>query len=161
MVDITQWISDTSLSLIIRKATWSIPAIQIVHIVAITMIVTSAAMIAARIFGFSSRSQSMQQTAQRFLPWIWAALIVLAPTGILLIIAEPQRTLGNPVFWLKMLLLAGAIGVMAWFQVSVQRNAAVWEDRAQKSTTKNAIAVSSILLWLGILVAGRWIAYTY
>src|SRR5262245_32612041 len=137
MVDITQWISDTSLSLIIRKATWSIPAIQIVHIVAITMIVTSAAMIAARIFGFSSRSQSLQQTAHSSLPWSRPALIVLAPTGILLIIAERQRTLGNPVFWLKMLLLAGAIGLMAWFQVSVQRNAAVWEDRAQKSTTKN------------------------
>jgi hypothetical protein len=161
MVDITQWISDTSLSLNIRKATWSIPAIQIMHIVAITMIITSVAMIAARILGFSSRSQSTQQTAQRFLPWIWAALVVLAPTGILLIIAEPQRTLGNPVFWLKMLLLAIAIGVTAWFQRSVQRNRATWEDRARRSTTKNAIAVSSVLLWLGILVAGRWIAYTY
>ena len=95
MSSFVQWLADSSLSLVIRKSDWYIPAIQVVHIVAITMIVTSMAMIAARILGFSSRTQTIKQTARRFLPWIWTALIILAPTGALLIVAEPHRTLGG------------------------------------------------------------------
>jgi hypothetical protein len=106
MSDFAPWLADSSLSLAIRKAAWLIPTIQIVHIVAITMIMTSAAMIAARIVGFASQSQSMAQTGRRFLPWIWTGLVLLAPSGVLLIIAEPERTLGNPVFWWKMAFLA-------------------------------------------------------
>src|SRR5262245_62342624 len=91
-----QWISDTSLSLAIRETFWLIPMIQIAHIVAIAMIVTAAVVITARVAGLASRTQTMRETAQQFLPWIWTALLVLAPTGIVLIIAEPQRTLCNP-----------------------------------------------------------------
>jgi uncharacterized membrane protein len=135
--------------------------IQITHIVAITMIVTAAAMIAARIARLASCTQSMRETAQRFLPWIWTGIAILAPTGIVLIIAEPQRTLGNATFWWKMGMLAMAIGLTATFQVSLRHDAAAWEDRGQKATARRAFALSSIVLWLGIVATGRLIAYTY
>ena len=157
----TQWISDTSLSLAIRESFWLIPMIQITHIVAIAMIVTAAAVITARIAGLASRSQTMRETAQRFLPWIWTGLIVLAPTGIVLIIAEPQRTLGNPTFWWKMAMLALAIAITASFQVSLRRDATAWEDHGQKAGARRIFAASSLLLWLGIVATGRLIAYTY
>jgi len=156
-----QWISDSSLSLAIRESAWLIPMIQISHIVAIAMIVTAAIMITARIAGLASRSQTMQEIAQRFLPWIWTGLIVLAPTGVVLIIAEPQRTLGNPTFWWKMAMLALAVGLTASFQVSLRRDPESWEDRGQKASLRRIFAVSSVVLWLGIVATGRLIAYTY
>ncbi len=142
MLAFAQWISDSSLSLAIRESVWLIPMIQITHIVAIAMIVTAAAMITARIAGLANRTQTMRETAQRFLPWIWTGLIILAPTGIVLIIAEPQRTLGNATFWWKMAMLALAVGLTASFQASLRRDAAAW-------------------VWLGIVATGRLIAYTY
>jgi len=156
-----QWISDTSLSLAIRETFWLIPMIQIVHIVAIAMIVTAAVMITARIAGLASRTQTMREIAQRFLPWLWTGLVILAPTGIVLIIAEPQRTLGNPTFWWKMAMLALAVAITASFQVSQRRDAAAWEDRGPKAGARRIFAVSSVLLWLGIVATGRLIAYTY
>src|SRR5215470_1920858 len=161
MLAFAQWVSDSSLSLAIRENVWLIPMIQISHIVAIAMIVTAAVMITARIAGVASRSQTMQEIAQRFLPWIWAGLIVLAPTGVVLIIAEPQRTLGNPTFWWKMAMLALAVGLTASFQVSLRRDAEPWEDRGQKAGARRIFAVSSVVLWLGIVATGRLIAYTY
>jgi uncharacterized membrane protein len=161
MLAFAQWISDSSLSLAIRENVWLIPMIQISHIVAIAMIVTAAVMITARIAGLASRSQTMQEIAQRFLPWIWTGLIVLAPTGVVLIIAEPQRTLGNPTFWWKMAMLALAVGLTASFQVSLRRDAKPWEDRGQKAVARRIFAVSSVVLWLGIVATGRLIAYTY
>jgi uncharacterized membrane protein len=161
MSDFAPWLADTSLSLAIRKAAWLIPTIQIVHIVAITMIMTSAAMIAARIVGFASRTQSMAQTGRRFLPWIWTGLALLAPSGVLLIIAEPERTLGNPVFWWKMVFLALVVAATFWFQTSLRAEPTRWEGPAGKTGLIRMFAVSSVLLWVGVLVAGRWIAYTY
>ncbi len=113
MLAFADWIADTWLSLAIRKSVWLIPTIQITHIVAITMIVTAAVMIGARIARLAGRTQTMYETAQRFLPWIWGGLVVLAPTGIILIIAEPQRTLGNATFWWKMAMLLVGIGLTA------------------------------------------------
>jgi hypothetical protein len=156
-----QWISDTSLSLAIRESVWLIPIIQIIHILAIAMIVTAAVMITARIARLASRTQTMRETAQRFLPWIWTGLIVLAPTGIVLIIAEPQRTLGNTTFWWKMAMLALAVAITASFQASLWRDATAWEDRGRKAGPRCIFAVSSVLLWLAIVATGRLIAYTY
>jgi Family of unknown function (DUF6644) len=161
MSDFAPWLADSSLSLAIRKAAWLIPTIQIVHIVAITMIMTSAAMIAARIVGFASQTQSMAQTGRRFLPWIWTGLVLLAPSGVLLIIAEPERTLGNPVFWWKMAFLAIVVAATFWFQTSLRTDPMRWEGPARKTGLIRVFAVSSVLLWVGVLVAGRWIAYTY
>jgi len=135
--------------------------IQITHIVAIAMIVTAAVMITARIAGLASRTQTLRETAQPFLRWIWTGLIVLAPTGIVLIIAEPQRTLGNSTFWWKMAMVALAVAITASFQVSLRRNPAAWEDGGQKAGPRRIFAVSSVLLWLGIVATGRLIAYTY
>jgi len=161
MLAFSEWISDSWLSLAIRKSVWLIPTIQITHIVAITMIVTAAVMIAARIAGLSGRSQTLRETAQRFLPWVWTALALLTPTGIVLIIAEPQRTLGNGTFWWKMAMLAIAVGLTAWFQASLRRDAEAWEDRGQKAGARRLFAASNILVWLGIVATGRLIAYTY
>jgi len=161
MLALSDWIADSSLSLAIRKTFWLIPIIQITHIVAITMIVTAAVMIGARIAGLASRTQTVQETGQRFLPWIWAGLIVLAPTGTVLIIAEPQRTLGNATFWWKMAMLLVAVVLTAWFQLSLHHDAEAWEDRGQKATARRIFAASSILLWIGIVATGRLIAYTY
>jgi hypothetical protein len=151
MLAFSDWIADTWLSLAIRKSVWLIPTIQITHIVAIS----------ARIAGLAGRTQTMRQTAQRFLPWIWGGLVVLAPTGIILIIAEPQRTLGNATFWWKMAMLLVGISLTAALQVSLRHDPAAWEDRSQKAAAKRVFAASSILIWLGIVATGRLIAYTY
>jgi uncharacterized membrane protein len=121
------------------------------------MVLSSVAMVELRILGLA-RAQTMDHTARRFVPWIWSGLVVLAATGIVLIVAEPKRALPNPAFQLKMLLLALAVAATLAFQASLQRNVAFWDDaRARK--VAGAYAVAALLLWLAIAVAGRWIAY--
>src|SRR5882672_8258310 len=77
----------------------------------------------------------------RFRPVIWWALPVLAATGLVMIVGEPVRSLENPVFQLKMALLVCAIVV----------SLLPYKNRPA--------AVASLSLWIGIVFAGRWIAY--
>jgi hypothetical protein len=99
------------------------------------------------------------QTAQRFLPWIWTGLVVLAVTGATLIIGEPARDLNNVAFWIKMSLLVLAIAATSAFQFTLRRNAAFWEQRPPIRTSLKFFAVATFAIWCAVIVAGRWIAY--
>jgi uncharacterized membrane protein len=159
MQALAQWLGSTQLSQGIQRAIWLIALLQAIHILAIAMVLSSVAMIELRILGVT-RSQSMTVTARRFMPWIWTGLVVLASTGIVLIIAEPKRTLDNNLaFDIKMLMLAAAIAVTLAFQASLSRHLVLWEDRPQKRKLLSAFAACTLVLWCAIAVAGRWIAY--
>ena len=159
MQGFAQWLADGALSQWLQRALWPIILLQTLHILAIAMVLSSVAMVELRVLGLAS-GQSMTRTAQRFLPWIWTGLGLLAASGIVLVIAEPKRTLdNNPAFQLKMLMLAIAIAMTVAFQVSLRRNAGLWGTKASGGKTLGALAVVTLMLWLAIAVAGRWIAY--
>jgi hypothetical protein len=87
-------------------------------------------------------------------------LLILVITGSLLIIGEPRRSLLNATFYLKMALLAFAVVLTAALQWSLRSAPDFWDkDRGRRLAGQFAATVS-ILVWCGILFAGRWIAYT-
>jgi hypothetical protein len=116
----------------------------------------SIVMVDFRLLGVTGRTLTVPETAHRFLPWVWSAVVVLLVTGSLLIIGEPARELTSQVFWLKMSLLACVLILTGAFQYSVFRRESFWEKRRVLSC---ATAVASLALWVAILAAGRWIAY--
>src|SRR6266849_7558288 len=83
-----QWLAGTSFSHGVHRTLWLIPVLQSIHILGIAVVLSSVAMIELRIVGVV-KSQTMIQTAHRFLQWLWAGLILLASSGILLIVGEP------------------------------------------------------------------------
>src|SRR3954464_12041180 len=123
------------------------------------MVLSSVAMIELRILGVT-QSQTMSDAARRFMPWLWTGLVVLASTGIVLIVAEPKRTLdNNPAFEVKIVMRAAAIAITLAFQTSLRRRVALWEARPQKRKLLSTFAALTLLVWCAVAVAGRWIAY--
>jgi hypothetical protein len=158
MQALAQWLASTPASAGIQRALWLIPLLQSVHILAIAMVLSSVAMIDLRILGVG-RSQTMAQTARRFVPWLWTGLVVLAATGLALIVGEPKRSLPNSAFQLKMILLALAIALTLVFQLSLRRTTTFWEEKRPGRTVTVVLAIATFVLWCAIAVAGRWIAY--
>lgn len=146
-----RWLQATQLSLVISTHFWIIPALQTVHILAIASVISSIFMIDLRLIGLVRGEQSADQFAARMLPFVWWPLPILAVTGALLISAEPARSLENPSFGIKMALLLASVTVTLLYQ---RRGARL--NRAARA----GLAILSILLWTGIVLAGRWIAYT-
>ncbi len=159
LLEFVTWLAGTSASEQIQKALWLIPLVQSVHILAVAMLGSAVLMVDLRILGVSGGAVSMQQTAHRFLPWIWWGLVVLAATGAVLIIGEPKRSLINPAFQLKMLMILIGIVITLGFQHALRQHAANWDDNARGRTVTHALAVFTMVLWIAIAIAGRWIAY--
>jgi hypothetical protein len=143
----------------IQTIEWIIPAVQTVHILCVATVLTSVLMIDLRLLGFRRREQPVAAVTARFLPFIWWPLPILLATGAVLITAEPARSLQNPVFLLKMGLLLAAAGVTLACQIPLRHNPAYWELSAGRRRAARLIAAASLPLWVGIVFAGRWIAY--
>ena len=159
--DFISWLGATPASLVIQKVFWIIPTVQTIHILAISVVVASMAMFDLRLLGLAGKRNSIASLSRRFMPWLWGALIVLAVSGSILIIGEPKRALGNVFFAMKMGMLATAIIVTLGFQVILKRDLAGGSDLAPPHFgVARIVGLLSLVLWVGIAVAGRLIAYT-
>jgi hypothetical protein len=156
----SKWLAATSLSHTIQTTAWIIPSLQTIHILSVATVFSAAILVDLRIWRLLERDEPLPDVARRFLPTIWPVLLILLVTGSLLIIGEPRRSLVNSTFYIKMALLAVAIMLTAWLQRSILSSPGLWDgNRARRIAGRLAAAVS-ILVWCGILFAGRWIAYT-
>lgn len=153
------WLEATSLSSTIQNAGWIIPLGQIIHILCLSIVLSSVVLLDFRLLGVGSTRVSIAGMAKRFLPWLWIALVLMALSGSVLIIGEPKRDLLNPVFWTKMGLLACAVALTLGVQYSISRNANRWDESRGCPLPARILALTSLGVWLAIAVCGRFIAY--
>jgi hypothetical protein len=157
--EICHWIDQTALSQAIQVTKWAVPTVQTIHILAIAVVASSALMIDLRLIGAFWANRPIKAVMSRFLPLVWWPLLILLATGVIMIIAEPARSLKNPAFQLKMLLLIAALIVTWLFQFLQRRNATFGDLHSGPRAAAASLAIVSMLLWSSIIFAGRWIAY--
>jgi hypothetical protein len=106
-----------------------------------------------RVAGRGLVSEPLHLQAPRFARAIFVLTFILLIDGSLLITAEPGRTITNPAFYAKMIMLVIALAITLWLTAV---------SRRQLETPKGAhvaAAVFAMLLWVGIIFCGRFIAY--
>jgi hypothetical protein len=153
------WLSGTPLTAFIQNAAWAVPTIQVAHILAITVIMGAAAIVNLRILGVIERDQPIGALAARFVPPSALALAVLAATGFLMIAGEPTRAIFRYVFWAKMSLLVLVLVLTALLLGGLKAGGLTADPNARAPVVYRGLAVLGLILWLAIIVAGRWIGY--
>lgn len=153
------WLADTPASLLIKTTPWVIPTVQTIHILCIAVVISAVLLVHLNTLGIAMRGYTGAQLAARFLPGLWWAVLVLLATGSILIVAEPDRSLANGMFQLKMLLLIVAITLTMLYQTPLRKEATHWEATPARRLSARAIAIASLIVWTCIVFAGRWIAY--
>jgi hypothetical protein len=154
-----EWLAHTPLSLAIHGHWWVIPSLQSVHILAIAATMTAVLLVHLRIVGLFNRNELCRVVVKRFAPWVYKPLPVLALSGALLIVAEPERALTSVTFLVKMLLLLAGLVLMVMLQRHFSRPVA---HQIAGSVWRACIAVGtivSLLVWVGVIFAGRLVAY--
>jgi len=159
LVEFSLWVSDWPFALWLQSHFYAIPGFQTVHILSIAMLFGSTLMLNLRILGVSGKDQSLAVAFRRYQPWIWGALVSLVASGIVLLISEPVRNMVNSVFWLKMSALLVTVVVSLWFHRAVRARMDQWDVSPAGHASIRVGAVALIILWLVVMVGGRWIAY--
>ena len=94
-----------------------------------------------------------------FRPVIRGSLFVVTASGALLLAAYPAKALTNPVFYLKLLAVAGALLIGRALWTGVMRDPD--NDSGRLKWDTRALAALSIVLWCTAITSGRFLAYTY
>ena len=158
MAPFSQWLASTSLSHALDVSTWAVPVLQSIHIMAVATVFASVMMLDFRLAGIVGRRQPLRSNILRYYPWIWCALLVLIATGLFQITAEPKRELLNWIFWTKMGLIVVASLVTAPVRSQIE-DVQFGAMAPAKRVLIRTSALVSLVLWIGVITCGRWIAY--
>ena len=159
-IALSNWLADTPLSHAIQATGWVIPTLQTMHILGVGVLFASAVLVDLRVLRLLQREVPLGAVVNRFLPVIWPLVLFLLVTGSVLIVGEPRRSLLNATFLLKMALLVVAILLTAVLQWLFAASPVVQTSGRGRVIAGLVVASASLVVWCGIIFAGRWIAYT-
>lgn len=142
----------------IRQDLWLYPILEILHILGFVVLVGAALMFDLRLLGVSS-SISVIKLSRHLLPWSRRGLFLIIPSGFLLFITDAASLAANPVFWVKLTLIALAGINVLLFHQWVFTSSASWDTHISAPVVAKIIAVVSMLLWVAVISCGRLLAY--
>lgn len=133
--------------------------LETAHLFGIVSLVGATSALDLRLMGLTMKREPVSRIAGRLLPWAWAGLTIQVLTGFCLFASEATRCFENKAFRIKMvmLVLAGLNALI--FHQTVYRRVARWDDAPATPLGAKFAGCCSILLWFGIVAAGRWIAF--
>lgn len=155
------WLGETPWSIALHESQYMYSFIETAHVMGITLFVGTIAMVDLRLLGLAFKDVSVSAMLKKMLPWTVGGFALMVVTGLLLFYAIPVRTFHSLWFRIKVvLLLAGAINI--WhFHHRVQQDVSKWDVGVQPPTSARISAAISLVVWCGVIVTGRMIAYNW
>jgi len=152
------WLESTSLSVWVREepSIYAFPLILSLHTIGLGFVAGINAVIALRMLGVAGSIPIAE--LRRFLPTMWASFWLNAVSGVVLLIGYPTKALTNPVFYLKLLLIAGGVLLIRYIAPRVFASDAAGEAAAARM---RPLAWAALICWVGAIFAGRLLAYTH
>lgn len=154
-----QAIESTPIATAIREGDSSFPWLESVHVLAITLVVGTIAIVDLRLVGYASHRPGARRLIVELLPFTWLAFATAAITGSLMFATNAVRYAGNELFLIKMCLLVAAGINMAIFHVGAYRNIAQWDLDLPPPRSARIAGFGSLILWLLVIVFGRWVGF--
>jgi hypothetical protein len=140
------------------ESLFAYPVVQGVHVLALAFAVGLLGLADLRLAGVLLTQGSERAIVSALRPWFIGGFCVLLVTGILLFLPKATSLYSHPLFLVKLGLIALAGLNALWFELNFRRvsvgSAAVW-----RYVSPRAAGLTSLGLWLTIIVLGRLLAY--
>jgi len=156
-----EWLDATAASTALHESMYMYPLVESTHVLTLMLFVGLAIVLDLRLLGLILRGVPVSQVAGRLLPWTIAGFVVMTLTGLLLFYAIPVRTYQSIFFRAKVIFLILA-GVNVWyFHTRVYKRISEWDRDVITPRAARRAGLASLVLWAGVIVAGRMIAYNW
>ena len=154
------WVEATPLAVSIAESSYYFPWLETTHVVGLALVLGTIAIVDLRLLGLASRSRPVRDVIAETLPFTWGGFALALTSGALMFISAATTYFGNVPFRIKLCLLALAGVNMVVFHVLTMRSLDGWNESDKTPTGARIAGASSMLLWIAIVFAGRWIAFT-
>ena len=157
LVDAAQ---NSALSEWMRTSLKAVAIINALHVISIVTVFGTIFLVDLRLLGIPNVQRSFMRMHDEMLRWTWGAFGVAAVTGVLLFMVNAVTYYRNTAFWLKMLTIVLAGINMFIFERMTARTAPSWDKGVTPPAGARLAGALSIVLWLAVIVFGRWIGFT-
>jgi uncharacterized protein DUF6644 len=158
--ELLQTLKNTDFATAIRESGSWFPWLEAIHVLAVTILIGSVALLELRLIGVASLHRSVTRVLKDVLPITWSAFAVSVVSGFFLFSSNAPTYAANPFFLGKLVLLAAA-GLNAFgFHAFVERSIARWDSAARTPVPARLSGIFSLMMWVGIVVCGRWVGFT-
>jgi hypothetical protein len=151
LLDAFMWLGATPPGQFLKASTLAFALTESSHILGIALLGGAVLTTNLSAAGLLFRATPPQAVAQGAGKVFWTALGVMAVSGVLLVSAGPFKYYSNPLFPVKLALLAAALVAQLLLWALIRRG------EAKPGLAGRALAIASLVLWLAVLIAGRWL----
>lgn len=154
MEEFFQYLQHTQLAIFIGRQDQMFGAVaQMVHIAGLILVLAPILLISLRLFGTGLVSQTPEQLARATAPFIWIGLVLLAVSGVVILLPVAGHYYPNPIFRFKFILLGFALLFhLTWYRKVVYGNGSI-------ALVNGSTATVALLAWFGVAYAGRFIGF--
>jgi hypothetical protein len=151
----------TAVATVIRENEVLFPWVEACHVLAITLVVGSIAIVDLRLMGLASLDRALNRLTADVLPCTWAAFGMAVISGALLFSSNATGYAHNTQFQVKFVFLTLAGINMAIFHLFVSRDIERWGAAFHATPLRSRVAgAASLLFWIMVVAAGRWVGFT-
>jgi hypothetical protein len=149
-----RWLGSTPVASTINDSEWLFPIIESIHITGLAVLIGTVTIVDFRLLGLTLRDRPVSQIAGDVKRWTLAGIVMMLTTGPLMLSAEPEAS-GNVAFHFKMFCLA--LALLTHF--TIHRRATRVREGAAITLGGRLAACLSLMLWSGVVLGGRAIAF--
>lgn len=154
LVSFGQRIQDLALFTAVRESRLVYPIVLSTHLACIAIFGGLILITNLRLLGWTLPDIPASELIRSLRPWKQFGFVVMATCGVLLGASKASEYLPNPFFQLKIGLLIAIALHGVYFRRTVYRTALPVSPQNAR-----AAAIISLILWIGVVSMGRWIAY--
>lgn len=154
------WLENTAIGVWTRESPsiWAYPTVLTLHTIGLGMLVGANAIIDLRLLGFAPRLPL--PSLSPLYRFMWAGFAINAITGALLFAANATTKSTQPVFYVKLALIAAALVITGAIRRAVATDRSSSHQPAPPAVlSPRRLAIVSLALWTGAIAAGRLMAY--
>jgi len=161
LLALAQFFAVQDWSIALHESIYAYAWIETVHVLTLTLFLGMLVIIDLRMLGWAFGGFPATVLARRLNRPMLIGFVVMVITGFILYYAIPIRTTQSIWFRIKVVLLVIA-GINAWlFHRALRNSTGTWNDRGLPPLRLRAGAGFSLVLWSGVVFAGRAIAYDW
>jgi hypothetical protein len=156
LLPVFEWMETTTFGVIGKTWGAAFALVEAVHLLSLAVLGGAVLVGDGRLLGVMMRDTPIdvvQAHCHRLFVW---SLLVIVFTGVFMACAVALKVYYLNVFWYKMLALATGV-VFAFF---VRRPLLMRGGDSVSPLTLRLVAIASIMIWVSVAAAGRWIGFS-
>jgi hypothetical protein len=159
--NLARWLDGQAWSIGLHESLYMYAWVETTHVLTLAVFLGMLFVIDLRMLGLAFTEVPASRIAERLDRPMMVGFAVMVVTGLLLYYAIPIRTTQSIWFRIKVVLMIAA-GINAWlFRSRMKAARGAWDTDRVAPKRLRIGAVLSLLLWAGVVVTGRSIAYDW